>query len=249
MHWMAVVAAEGDERGRASLVRDAESGRLKEEIADLRKECKALAGMQSTITHIDRFLPIQDLEIPLIESFMREIDLRFREDLERHVFLQLNPDFAKSYSEPMSEWRRIADRFKCDFDIEEARKCFALERPTACVFHLMRIVEAAVLELQIFLKQPDLKAHFGSVLNKLENMTQKQEFQHLPPHLQPYKQFMTEVLAQLHAVKDSWRNKVSHVEAHIIPEGIFTEGMARGVHDATFLLMEKMADGLPPTAE
>jgi hypothetical protein len=246
IHWTAVATGDGNERARAALMRDAENGRLKGEIVALRKECESLAGMQSTITHIDRFLPLENLDVPLVESFVREIDLRFREDLERQVFLQINPDRSKYYCDPVGEWRRVADRFKCEFDIEETRKCLALGRFTASVFHCMKIVEAAVLELQVFLKQPDVKAHFGSVLSKLENMTQKQDFRHLPAHLQPYKQFMIDVLAQLHAVKDSWRNKVSHVGSHIVPEGIFTEEMSRGIHDATLLLMQKMVDGLPP---
>jgi hypothetical protein len=246
IHWTAVASHSAPEGAQAVLARDAGTGRLMAEIAALRKECASLAGMQSTINHIDRFLPLRDMDSSLIESFMREIDLRFREDLERHVFLQVNPERSGFYTEPVGDWRRIADRFRCEFDIEETRKCLALGRFTASVFHCMKIVEAAVLELQVFLKQPDVKAHFGSVLSKLENMTQKQDFQHIPTHLQPYKQFMIDVLAQLHAVKDSWRNKVSHVGSHIVPEGIFTEEMSRGIHDATLLLMQKMVDGLPP---
>jgi hypothetical protein len=87
----------------------------------------------------------------------------------------------------------------------------------------MKVVEAAVLELQMFLKDKDVKAHFGSVVAKLEDMTQKQKYDHVSADLQPYLQFLREALTQLHAVKDSWRNKVSHVDTFIIPADTFTE--------------------------
>ena len=209
-----------------------------------------MLGLGSTVTHIERFLSIQEPDPMLLEGFMREIQLRFDEDLGKHVYLQLRPDVAAFFEDSIDKrWRPIADRFKCDFDIAEARQCIGLERPTAAVFHLMKVVEAAVLELQMFLKTRDMKAHFGSVLQRLEHVTQKEQFEHLPEHLKPYKQFMVDVLAQLHAVKDSWRNKVTHVDANIVPVGLFTEEMARGIHDATLLLLEKMASGLPAREE
>jgi hypothetical protein len=110
----------------------------------------------------------------------------------------------------------------------------------------MRIVERAVLELQAFLDKPDPKAHFGSVVSKLEHLNIKTRFNDLPEQMKPYRAFLIDVLPQLHAVKDSWRNKVSHVDGLIIPRDVFTEEMATGVYSATRLLMQKLAAGMPP---
>jgi len=112
----------------------------------------------------------------------------------------------------------------------------------------MRITETAVLELQAFLGQIDQKAHFGSVVNKLEQLVQRDGFSRVPAPLQPHFHFLEQILTQLHAVKDSWRDKVSHVDARIVPADLFTEEMALGIHDATLLLMKKLAAGLPPKA-
>lgn len=166
-------------------------------------------------------------------------------DLSQHLFLYVHSDASKWYMEPLAGWEQAIERFGCSFDIEEARKCMALGRWTAAVFHLMKVVEAAVLELQMFLKDKDVKAHFGSVLSKLEDMTQKARYEHVSASLQPYLPFLRDILSQLHAVKDSWRNKVSHVDARIVPIETFTDELARGVHDATLLLMNKLAAGLP----
>jgi hypothetical protein len=113
----------------------------------------------------------------------------------------------------------------------------------------MRVTEAAVLELQCFLDTaPDPKAHFGSVLQKLEHLQHKTAFKDLPDHLKPYAGFLRDSLPQLHAVKNSWRNKVSHVDDRIVIVDVFTEEMASGIYDATLLLMKKLANGLPPTS-
>lgn len=171
------------------------------------------------------------------------------DDLSQHLFLAVDSHSAARYREPLADWNEVVSSFGCSFDIEEGQKCFALGRYTAAVFHFMKVVESAVLELQMFLKESDVQAHFGSVLRKLENLTQKQKYDDVKEELKPYLEFMRDVLAQLHAVKDSWRDKVAHVDARIIPMETFTEELAKGVHDATLLLMKKLADGLPPAAK
>jgi hypothetical protein len=168
-----------------------------------------------------------------------------RSELEEELFLHVAPVAAEYYRFPLRGWEAVSDRFLCHFDVEEAGKCFAVGRYTASVFHLMRVTESAVLGLQIFLAAPDVKAHFGSVLNKIEHLLQKTKFEALPTHVKQHHGFLSAVLPQLHAVKDSWRNKVSHVDGKILPSDTFTEEMAAGVYGATKLLMQKLEEGLP----
>jgi hypothetical protein len=174
---------------------------------------------------------------------------RIRDELSARVFLAIDPRHRDMYDCPTKGWEVIAERFRCGFDVEEASKCLSLGRYTAAVFHLMRVVEAGVLALQTFFGDTtDARAHFGSVLRKLERLTQMERHDEWPDAMRPYAQFLKEVLAQLHAVKDSWRDKVVHVSDQLVPEDTFTEEMATGVRDATFLLMKKLAAGLPPKA-
>lgn len=214
-------------------------------LIELRTQCEAL-DMRLTIKHINRCLNKDQLSAEAIIAYSVEIYTRFRDELAERLFYSIPGDRAELYEKPLKGWETVIERFGCSFDVEEARKCYALERWTASVFHLMKVTEAAVLELQIFLKDDDIKAHFGSVLTKLEQMTQKEKYEHVPDVLRPYLQFMRETLTQLHAVKDSWRNKVSHVDARIVPVDTFTEELAKGVHDSTLLLMKKLVSGLPP---
>jgi len=213
-------------------------------LADLRAECERLS-LGFTIKHIDRCVNDDKLTSQSIVSYTQEIFERFRDELSERKIYSLRPSYNAFYEQPLDGWELIVERFGCSFEVEEARKCLALERYTAAVFHLTRITETAVLELQEFLKESDIKAHFGSVIRKLEQFVQKDGYARTPVRLQPYFEFLEQVLTQLHAVKDSWRDRVAHVDTRIIPSDLFTEEMAMGVHDATLLLMKKLMAGLP----
>jgi hypothetical protein len=176
---------------------------------------------------------------------VRDLALRLKDELEQSVCFRITSEQSQLYTDSLKDWATVVERFGCAFDVEEAGKCFALDRPTASVFHLMKIAERGVLELQCFLDKPDPKAHFGSVLSKLETLHRKTDFKDIPDRLKPHRDFLIGILAQLHAVKDSWRNKVCHVDEKIIPIDEFTPEMATGIYSATLLLMNKLAEGLP----
>ena len=57
----------------------------------------------------------------------------------------------------MDGWESVRNQFpSANTEIEEASKCFALDRYTAVVFHLMRIMEIGLRSLSSTLKDPSL---------------------------------------------------------------------------------------------
>ncbi len=97
-------------------------------------------------------------------------------------------------------------------DCEEAAKCLALERPTACVFHLMRVMERG---LHRFAKK--LRADFSTdwqwqtILNHIN-----QKIAALPDKTSKDKQIKAkycEIASHLYHVKLAWRNTVMHPKA------------------------------------
>ena len=220
-----------------------------EMFATLHDDCIALGLTTSTMSirrMMDEFAK-DTCQYTAVRALAGELQGRLVDEMQSRLFLSLSMGEAEHYQGPLDGWIEVLCRFpNAMTDVEEARKCLALGRYTAAVFHIMRVTEAAVLELQCFLDtKPDAKAHFGSVLQKLEDLKQKTAFKNLPNHLKPYARFLGDVLPQLHAVKDSWRNKVSHVDGRIIIADVFTEEMALGIYGATLLLMKKLACGLP----
>jgi len=213
-------------------------------LQNIRSDCADLE-LKSAVAQIDRINSNHSeggVPYPMLEELVNRID----DELGASRFLKIDYADQEKYDNPTKAWIRVLYRFEgAAFDIEEAGKCMALNRYTASVFHLMRIVETAVLSLQCFLEKSDQKAHFGSVLAKLEKLHTKTKFEDIPDRLKPHRQFLIDILPHLHAVKDSWRNKVSHVDEKIVPVDLFTGEMAGDVYRATLALMNKISDGLP----
>jgi hypothetical protein len=221
---------------------------LLEHLPLIRNRCSEI-DLSLSVMAIDRLLELLNDEKTTHDVFRtvsHEIQQRVRDELSLRLILYIPSNRTSFYEFSLRGWEPVIERFRCNFDIEEAGKCLGVGRFTAAVFHLARATESAVLELQCFLGDSDPKAHFGGVLSRLEALAQRTEFRNVPDNLKPYRKFLMDILPQLHAVKDSWRNKVAHVD-RIVPIDVFTEEMALGVHSATRLLMRKLAEGLPET--
>jgi len=55
---------------------------------------------------------------------------------------------AQRYTNPLSGWDAVVERYpNAIYDIEEAESCLALDRPTAAVFHFMRIMERGIQQI------------------------------------------------------------------------------------------------------
>jgi hypothetical protein len=164
-------------------------------------------------------------------------------ELKTHLFLD-ELDHADYYQNPIGPWKSIVMKFGCGDDVEEGRRCIALGRFTASVFHMLRTVEYGVLALQSFLGEADPKAHFGSVVGKLEGMVQKTKYEHLDSDMREKLPFLRSVLPQLHAVKDAWRDKVAHADLKINTSAMFTKDKAIEIHNVSFALMKNLSENL-----
>src|SRR5258708_31535302 len=68
-----------------------------------------------------------------------------RDELSERVFFLLESSKVHFHEKPTDGWQGVIDHFpSATTDIEEASKCYALNRGTACVFHLMRSLEPAL---------------------------------------------------------------------------------------------------------
>ena len=195
---------------------------------------------------------IPAIPITMLHSLFLELGNRLKEDMEHPLMFLMPVSLKPYYDSPRKGWESVVDKYPSPQlidDISEAGKCLATDRLTGCVFHLMRIVETAVLELYWLTGLPaDEKAHFGSVVSKLEKLTQKTEFKDLPAFTKPHIGFLRDILPFLHSVKDAWRNRVSHVDGRILPtEGYKPEDVLE-IYMATRGLMKTMAAKAPPKA-
>jgi hypothetical protein len=93
-------------------------------------------------------------------------------------------------------------------DIAEAAKCLALDRTTACVFHLMRVMEAAVQRLGQELHVTVVDKHnkdlpWGPILANIRSAVETM------PHGMTKTEWQ-ETCTLLYHVKEAWRNETMH---------------------------------------
>jgi hypothetical protein len=116
-------------------------------------------------------------------------------------------------------------------DAHEAGACFAFERFTACVYHLMRLSEHGLVSVAASLDVPQGKISKGwdgciqgihAEVNKISSTT--------PPDWQNKVKKYNDLLSWFTAIKTGWRNPTSHVPR------IYTEQSAAGMFSATITL-------------
>jgi hypothetical protein len=73
---------------------------------------------------------------------------RFGDELEPYKYLLVAADLVPYHEQEKLFGEHVFEKFpRARADITEAGSCYALRRPTACVFHLMRGMEAAIQKL------------------------------------------------------------------------------------------------------
>ena len=98
-------------------------------------------------------------------------------------------------------------------DIAAASRCFALDEWTACIFHLMRVLEHGLRALAIKVAlPPDAMAHenWKNVIDQIESKIREMEKDPKTPAKIARIGVLSSAATQFRYFKDAWRNHVSH---------------------------------------
>jgi cell fate (sporulation/competence/biofilm development) regulator YlbF (YheA/YmcA/DUF963 family) len=101
-------------------------------------------------------------------------------------------------------------------DIAAAARCLALDESTACVFHLMRVLEHGLRSLALRVGLPPDAVSQENWKNIIDQVEKKMKELEAAPKSQEKKtkmQMYSEAAAQFRYFKDAWRNHVSHSHA------------------------------------
>jgi hypothetical protein len=201
-------------------------------------------------------LSIKDIDLPNpCAAKGRAISLRdlFNSELESRNFLFIPEDkidFFKNKS-PFDEGGKfeVLQNFPiATAEAEKASKCFALDQFTACVFHLMRVMEVA---LRVFSKNvlpansvPVIyrDRNWGSMLKALkvliDNNNSKKPNPPAPTDWPKRKHFCENTYAFIEGVRNPWRNGTMHIERD------YNEQEALEIFNAVKALMRNLATEL-----
>lgn len=171
------------------------------------------------------------------DEFAADLLLRLRDELELTKFVHIESGRIQFYdpTEPLFGQLVAANYPTAYLEVEEAGKCLALGRSTACVFHLMRTMEVGIRAIAQGLKIPDpvkpAEKNWGAILRKIrEAIDARQRWRRKAD-----KDFYEEALAHLDAVRNPWRNATMHVEK------TYTEEEAENILYIVRAFMTKLA--------
>jgi hypothetical protein len=121
------------------------------------RECEPL-GLQMACLAIERLrtkLLASSFSVDARADAIKEIQQRISDEMESALFLYVPQERARYYQQSNLFGPAVPDIFPdAVYDIEEAGKCLATARGTACVFHLMRVMEVLLRHLGKLLKIP-----------------------------------------------------------------------------------------------
>lgn len=201
-------------------------------------------GLEFTVISIDEtiasVLSGEELLGYQLQSKLKEIQKRISQELSLNTAFIIPRSRAKEYYENATPFGEIVSNSfpTAVFDIEEASKCFATARYTACVMHLMRCLEVALKAVGIGLSVANLlNPNWQTIINQANSaITAKKTA--LGASWKMEEDFYTNAVAHLFAVKNAWRNPTMHVEKK------YTEEEAKEIFDAVKGFMRSLAEHL-----
>jgi hypothetical protein len=157
------------------------------------------------------------------EEEFKALQRAIHAELRVGLFLQVPASSGDYYDDKPQFGEAVTTKFsKTVTDIQESAKCFATGRYTACVFHLMRVMENATQYLGKRLNVSLVgEKNWHNILEEVDKAIKA-----LPvtsSYQKGRRNRFSEASAHLRMVKDAWRNDVMH------PKETYTEEEAERV--------------------
>ena len=192
-------------------------------------------------------------QLERLEKYAETVDTR---DTLAMLLIELNSnimvELSSAYFLMVPAWRReyyqqrlplfgnsVATIFaKANRDIAAAGRCFALDEWTACVFHLMRVLEHGLRTMgaDVVLSESEMSnENWKNVIDQIESKIHAMEGERKSAEkIEKLKKFSL-AAAQFRYFKDAWRNHVSHANE------TYDEREAITVYTHVKMFMEQLA--------
>lgn len=169
------------------------------------------------------------------QRYFEDLFFRFKDEVSAKKVIVLPSSRDKFYDSDRPIWgKEVEDKF-LDMveDITEANNCYALNRNTACVFHLMRVMEKAVQKLGSKLGLSMISV-CDETWDKIVRESRKQLNLLYPKHADQNRIKYEAILAHLETVKIAWRNPTMH------PKATYTEEEAKALMSAVEIFIKDL---------
>lgn len=213
---------------------------LEDDLGAIKEHCQSLQ-LPLSIMHIELAQAYlsenrQNLSQTRLVSYIDEIHLRVLDELQAPHFLYLPQGKIEFYEKSKKVFgQQCLDKLtNATYDIEEAGKCLAFGRSTACVFHLMRVMELAVQEIGTKLGVSlASEQNWHVILDQIDKAIRE-----MPHKTRDEKEAQNKYAmcsSFLFNVKVAWRNEVMH------PRAKYTEDEATDIFTSVRTFIQYLA--------
>ena len=209
-------------------------------LGQLKRECDK-HSLRSSLNQVKRIEYCIETRHAVPAEELGQLVLRIQEDLESELFLAVPSNRVHYYesSEPLFGLA-VADAFPSTaYDIIEAGKCHALHRSTACVFHLMRVLEIGLAVFANKFGVPSNHTNWHNIIEGVEKAVRNMGTD--PARTADWKdqqEFYSQAASHFMILKDAWRNYTAHAR------GKYTEDEVETILPNVRAFMQKLASRL-----
>lgn len=205
-------------------------------------------GLRITAKTINEL--ISQLENPTVgQNFqwlmekVKDIGNLSKKEIEGKVFLYVPAERAKFFpriSNPHIFGEPVSDAFPSAVeDVTESGVCLALDRGSACVFHLMRVLEIGLTALGKVFGVSLAHTNWAPAIEQIESRVRemhKDADWKARSDCKDQQEFYAQAASQFGILKDAWRNYTMHAR------GFYTEEQAERIFENVKAFMQKLAE-------
>ena len=136
-------------------------------------------------------------------------------EMSTQAFMRMFPERVEFYEQEELFGKAVNDVFPdASRDIRASGSCYAADRNTACVMHLMRVLEVGLNALAVCLGVAWERREWENVINDLEGEIKKINGPHAGSDWRGQQQFYAEAAKDFRYFKNAWRNHAMHAREH-----------------------------------
>lgn len=220
------------------------SSAVDQELKAIRQLAESLhAGMTvKAVARIQRAVETDKTTYRELNRDLREVMGRLRDELDERLFYAMSVGANVYLQDTLPSFGKSSTAFpSSSYDLEEAGKCFALRRPTACVMHLMRALEMPLASLAAVFGIPASRQNWNKIIEQVESrMNRNQAAQWPAPISAGDLEFYAGAAFHFRSIKDAWRNHAMHGRAKYTEEQ--AEDVYRGVRSFMKQISERLSE-------
>lgn len=142
---------------------------------------------------------------------VEKLHVVYQGEIRQRVFAYISSDRVKYFDQNDLFGPEVARAFhSCSQEIRDAGTCYATDQDTACVMHLMRVLEIGLTVLAKAFGVKSDREQWHNIIENIEKAVNSLGPSSAIPDWKECKEFYSSVCLEFRYFKDAWRNHAMH---------------------------------------